>query len=1271
MSFQPTMLCRLYKKIDEYHIECYYIETQNVLTLSELRIIEYCVEPNMTEIQADNILDNYIEVGSYLHMITPYCSNAMSIFKKCNIDGITRIEKTRFIHRNIFSDTMMDPMLETIYDEVITTFQPQGSEESKDSDELDPDVNYNMYASASFTNSNLIGNEDVSNIEEFNKTYQLGFDEHDIQHCNQLYQKLNRSPKAIELFDLSQSNSEHSRHWFFKGKLHKNGVVLPTNLFQMIKSTQKHANQRSVVAFSDNASAIRGFWVNVLQPSNNPEYKEYNHITQQYHLTFTAETHNFSTGVAPFQGAATGIGGRLREQHAIGCGGHTIAGTVGYCVGNIFDGPYRDKNIKTLIEASNGCSDYGNKFGEPIIGGFCRSFGMNIKYNINRDHGLLYHTLHSDHPIEETIEWVKPIMFTGGIGQMDHRHITKGQPRDGDLIIKLGGPAYRIGTERSASSGRYQNTKNHKDDLNAVQRGDPEMENRLHRVIRSCIELGENNPIVSIHDQGAGGTANVTKEIIYPRGGIIFIDNIHLGDPSMTPLEIWISEYQEQDTILVRNCPEKLRLLRNITQRENLPMSIIGVVKNTGRIEVRHQGSKIMDLPLEPILGNDIPAKEYQLGEILIPATELLLPQRSLWEHLQNVFKLPSVGSKRFLTTKVDRSVTGLIAQQQCVGYLETPLSNYSVVAQSYVNLTGGVTAIGEQPIKGLINPGALGRMAVSEMLLNMVFAKITSINDIRCSGNWMFPIKAYGEKDALCDACQAMCDMVKKLGFAFDGGKDSLSMSYTDHQNGTTIKCPRSLVVSGYAPMPDIRRKVTPDFKSPNSDILFLHLSIKQRLGGTALAQSVGQLGNHAPDVENISLLGTTFVNIQRLLEHNKILAGHDRSDGGLLTTICEMAIAGGYGFNLDAPSENPEFWFNEEPGLILEVNPQWTTELVDTLGCIILGTTTQKPQCIITCSRQQIFNESLHDIRDAWESTSWDMELRQCHPQCVQSEKASHRHRHPITYKFDFDRPIISQSRMYKVGIIRDEGSNGDRELAAAFHMSGFQVFDICINDLINKTTTLDSFQGIAFVGGFTYADVFGAANGWHKIIETNSHLKEQFQQFRNRPDTFAMGVCNGCQLMIRMGWVSGYQITKNTSGRFESRFSNVSIESSNSLFLTGMSNSCLGIWVAHAEGQFVRQSSATTIDPPVIHYVDDDGHKTTQYPMNPNGSIDGIAGVSSSCGRFLAMMPHPERCFLNWQLPVSFGAAQIDGFFSPWFFMFKNAYQWCEKINPLPLL
>ncbi|XP_018052547.1 PREDICTED: phosphoribosylformylglycinamidine synthase isoform X3 [Atta colombica] len=1152
-----------------------------------------------------------------------------------------------------------------------------------------------------------------SALEEVNFKLGLAFDDWDLDFYTELFlQKLKRNPTSVECFDLAQSNSEHSRHWFFKGHIILNGKEEKQSLIDMIMDTQNYSNSNNVIKFSDNSSAIEGFKIPVLRPINTYKCSNFHLENIKQHLIFTAETHNFPTGVAPFSGATTGTGGRLRDIQGIGRAGYYIAGTAGYSVGNLcipgYDLPWEEKDniystnlalpLEIIIEASNGASDYGNKFGEPLICGFARSYGATDVAGIKR-------------------EWVKPIMFSGGLGTIDANLTKKIPAKRGMKVAKIGGPVYRIGVGGgSASSMEVQGDNNMELDFDAVQRGDPEMEQKLNRVVRACAEMGNNNPILSIHDQGAGGNGNVLKELVEPAGAVIFTKNFDLGDPSVSTLELWGAEYQESDAILCKS--EDCNLLKKIAAREKCPINFVGIVTGNGKIIVseeedcdiskylnyenknldsRERESKHpVNLELEVILGK-MPRKVFKLHDVSVQKFPMKLPDGlTVLSALDRVLRLPSVASKRYLTNKVDRCVTGLVAQQQCVGPLHTPLADVAVTAISHFSTKGIATSIGEQPIKGLVNDAAGARMTVAEALSNLVFAQISVLQDVKCSGNWMWPAKLPGEGSSLYKACSAMCSLMKELGIAIDGGKDSLSMAARINKN--IVKAPGTLVISCYAPCPDICQVITPDLKAPimgrQGCLLFIDLSYgKSRLGGTALSQVYCQLGNDVPDIEDVQTFKNAFIATQQLIADKKILAGHDISDGGLITCLLEMCFAGISGINVNITHKSDsaiEVLFCEELGWILEVDEKYQDEAVKMLQCYrvpvyLIGKSVglgMNSEVIVKVGNEIVLSTTVIDSMSIWEETSYQLERRQTNVTCAMEEFSRLRERTVPAYRLDFDpvrSPILKDiAERVKVAVIREEGINGDREMAASLLEAGFDVWDVTMQDLLENQITLEVFRGVIFPGGFSYADVCGSAKGWAASFLFHSSLREQLQRFVARENTFSLGVCNGCQLMSILGWIgdedikdgerSGICLDHNLSERFECRWATVRIENSPSIMLKDMQDSVLGVWVAHGEGRFTfREEVLKTLEQNncvAIRYTDDYGNPTERYPMNPNGSVNGIAGICSKNGRHLAMMPHPERCTQMWQWPWK--PAEWNYEVSPWQRLFDNAYTWCQECN-----
>ncbi len=925
------------------------------------------------------------------------------------------------------------------------------------------------------------------------------------------------------------------------------------------------------------------------------------------------------------------------------------------------------------IRASDGASDYGNKFGEPVIAGFTRSFDQKL-------------------PTGERWGWIKKVMFTGGIGQIDESHVEKHEAEKGMLIVQVGGPAYGIGVGGGSASSKLQGENEAELDFNAVQRGDAEMEQKMNRVIRACIEMGDENPIVSVHDQGAGGPANVLKELVETAGGKIELRRIRLGDPTLSVLKTWIAEYQERCGLLVK--PERMAEFESICEREKVNCEALGEVTGDGRFVVHDEkdDSTPVNLNLAKVLGN-MPQKTFTDERVRYVLKPLDLPvDLTLKDALGRVLRNLAVGSKRFLTNKVDRSVTGLIAQQQCCGPLQLTVGDVAVVAQSHYGLTGAATSIGEQPIKMLVDAKAGARMAVGEALTNIVWVKITSLEDIKCSANWMWAPKLPGEGAALYDAACAMRDLMIDLGIAVDGGKDSLSMA--TKVGDEIVKSPRELVISAYAPVPDITKVVTPDIKSPGtSQLILIEIAGKKaRLGGSVLAQVYGQIGNESPDVDDPDVLKGVFNAIQKLIAENLVLAGHDVSDGGLITAILEMVFAGNCGatIHMEASFSPMERFFAEELGVVIECRSSDVSRVLTILDSFnlpstIVGETTVAKKVLVNYNQHQVLESDMPLLREWWEETSYQLERLQMNSRCADEERKNIYDRKGPRHIIPFDPEptpahIIEMSGKPEVAILREEGSNGDREMTSAFHQAGFKPWDVTMTDLISGRINLERFRGLVAVGGFSYADVPESAKGWGAAIRCNDRLKAMFDDFYHRSDTFSLGVCNGCQLFALLGWVPWLGISddkqprfvRNTSGRFESRWVTVKVLESPAMMLKGMADAVLGVWVAHGEGRLYFPDPAMMDEVmarnliPLI-FVDDegrsDGKASESYPFNPNGSPFGITGLCTPDGRHLAMMPHPERAFLKWQWPWM--PADLDKKLtaSPWIRMFQNARTWCD--------
>ncbi|XOU94998.1 MAG: phosphoribosylformylglycinamidine synthase [Candidatus Kerfeldbacteria bacterium] len=1259
---------------------CFYVEIKNgsKLTFTELEKLKWLLSETFEEdyfSQTSNLDDckTVLEIGPRLNFETAWSSSAVSICHSCGLDKVVRLEKSRRfgfsveLNQNEQSDFLSkycDRMTETEYSKPLENFESGAIIEPV---QIVP----------------VMGQGEAA-LTAINKQLGLSMDLQDLQIYLDLFVSfLQRDTNNVEMGQLGNSNSEHSRHGFFTGRFYIDGKKMPHSLMYIIKKPWKVNPGNSNVAFGDDSSAINGKIVRTILPSTPGLVSNFIQVIRTYHPILSVETHNHPTGVEPYQGAATGIGGWLRDILAMRLGGLVIAANAGYCTGNLhilgYDLPWENDGweyppnlaspLDIMIQASNGASDYGNCYGVPVIYGYARTFGIDLPDGYR--------------------SWFKPLMLAGGIGQYDDAHSKVGKPKKDMLVVQVGGPAYRIGVGGGAASSMISGENEAELDFASVQRGNAQMENRLARVIQTFVNLGDDNPVELVVDLGAGGDCNAVPELVNPAGAVIDLRSIPVGDATLSDYEIHCNESQERIVFLIRS--DRFDQVKEICDREDAPCALIGQVTGDGLFILfdKNDGTTPVNLPLDKVLGK-LPRKTFKLETILPTLKPLELPQDlTVASALDLVLRLVSVGSKRFLTTKVDRSVTGLIAQQQCVGPNHITLADCAVVAQSHFDISGIASSIGEQPNKGLISPEAAARLSVSEMLLNISGTKITQLEDIKCSGNWMLAAKEPGEGAWLYKAACAVRDIMIKLGIAIDGGKDSLSMAAkTKGPDGNThiVKAPPELVITGYATVDDITCKVTPDFKKPGSEIIFIDLSGgKDRLGGSALAQVFQQIGDESPDIDDVELLKLSFNVIQELVEKKLIFSLHDKSDGGLIVSLLEMAFAGNVGVDVNLLSNNIiQTLFNEEAGILIECSDY--NKVVKILReydipYLLIGHVGKRGgQVNINHDGGSVLSKPMVELRAIWETTSMELDKLQTNPACVQSEFDLNLTRiAPPPYSVTFtpektSQYIIESNEKPKVAILRERGSNGDKEMASAFFMAGFEVWDVTMHDLLNNKITLDVFQGIAFVGGFSFADVMDAGKGWAGVIKFNDHLMDQFDRFYKRPDTFSFGICNGCQLMALLGWIPHQNIDldnqprfiRNISERFESRFSTIIIEDSPSIMLKGMSGSKLGVWVAHGEGRYHCKSDSITnyiLDNKLapIRFIDNDSNITEIYPDNPNGSPMGIAALCSPDGRHLAMMPHPERVFLPWQwpwMPEEF--SDFDA--SPWLLPFQNAYRWC---------
>jgi phosphoribosylformylglycinamidine synthase len=1286
---------KYYTKCSE-HFYYYLLKTNKTLSNEENNMIINILDNNPNETylcglsNIKNIVLNSVLIGYKMNIISVFNTNFLSILNKLKINSVIRCEKYHIIDKTIYDSDAFDMMVYQLYDKLPDMFVEHTIEELSHH----PHVFH------------------VSDIQKYNNDNNLGFDEMDINNYSEYFNTVaKRKPTNIELFDLSQSNSEHSRHWFFNANIYIDDVKQEDSLFSLIKKPLKENNTDSLVAFSDNSSVIKGGKIKYMGVYDGI----YQTVEEEFNPLLTVETHNFPTGIAPFEGATTGVGGRLRDVYATGRGGLMIAGIAGYAVGNLLLPDYQlnketeyDSNQipgwKILIEASNGASDYGNKIGEPLILGFTRNYGNNVFFCRGRK-------------IERyRYEWFKPIMLSGGIGMVNTRHLYKEKVEKDMLIIRAGGSAFRLGLGGGSASSVNQDENKNLD--NAVQRGNAEMENRLYKFVRTMIERLDKNPMLVVHDQGAGGPANVTREIVDKMGGIVDLNNLNLGDETLSSLEKWVSEFQESITFLINE--NDLEIVERVGNDESVEIEIFGKVNDSGHMKVIDSSKNvtkndvinetektILDFDIEKI--NMLSQKSYRYSSNNVLSNGKVDNDNGLYmyygikrylfsmvcgknytEILKRVFSVLSVGSKRFLVNKVDRSVSGLVVQQQTCGYAQIPVSDYGLTLMSLNDTCGIATSIGEQPIKSLVDVESSIKLSIGEMLTNLMFVKIKNFESIKCSGNWMASPKLGNEGYLFHKAVKCVSEELTKLGIAIDGGKDSLSMTTNINRQGIeeNVKSPLTFVITSYAFVPNVYERVTPDFKKAGNLIMYVNLGNNyNNMGGSALYQAFGELGQGDYDVDLLKVRDV-FKVVQKYLSKNVIYAGHDRSDGGLITTLSEMAFSGNKGFDvritqMDSETISDEdevnVLFNEELGIVLEVCDenygQLFKELKEITPTYMIGNVTEKHKLKMINWRRPVgvtcLDDSMEEFRNYWEKTSFELEKKQTPLSLVKEEKKNIYFRKQIKYRSDgVVTPIINKR---KVGVVREVGSNGEREMAFAFKKVGHEVYDITTNMLLDDPTILNEMDILAFVGGFSYSDVLGSANGWASVLMNDEFILSELNKFRKNNKKYALGICNGFQLLTLLGWFDDIpclyghkvRIVKNDSKRFESRFVNIKIDKkTNNEFLKYNKNDILGVWSAHGEGKIVITENGKIVDGSndlytklvdyaPIKYIDDSTNPTTKYPFNPNGSRGGMASLSSYDNRILGIMPHIERSFLKSQCPFDMLGNKDN--FTPWILMF----------------
>ncbi|KTT52048.1 phosphoribosylformylglycinamidine synthase [Pseudomonas oryzihabitans] len=1131
-------------------------------------------------------------------------------------------------------------------------------------------------------------------LERANLELGLALAEDEIDYLVKSFTALGRNPHDVELMMFAQANSEHCRHKIFNASWDIDGESQEKSLFGMIKNTYEMNRTGVLSAYKDNAAVMEGFTAGRFYP--DAESREYGAHSQPVHILMKVETHNHPTAIAPFPGASTGSGGEIRDEGATGRGSKPKAGLTGFTVSNLnipgfaqpWEQPYgKPERIVTpldiMIEGPLGGAAFNNEFGRPALAGYFRTFEQQVETPRG----------------PEVRGYHKPIMLAGGLGNIRADHVQKGDISVGGKLIVLGGPAMLIGLGGGAASSMSTGASSADLDFASVQRENPEMERRCQEVIDRCWQLGDKNPITFIHDVGAGGLSNAFPELVNDagRGGRFELRNVPNDEPGMSPLEIWCNESQERYVLSVD--AENFETFKAICERERCPFAVVGEATEERQLTVAdsHFGNNAVDMPLEVLLGKPprmhrSVTREAELGDAFDGAG------LDLTESVERVLRHPAVASKSFLITIGDRTITGLVARDQMVGPWQVPVADCAVTATSFDVYTGEAMAMGERTPLALLDAPASGRMAIGETVTNLAAARIEKLGDIKLSANWMAAAGHPGEDARLYETVKAVgMELCPQLGITIPVGKDSMSMKtrWQDGDEDKSVTAPLSLVITGFAPVQDIRRTLTPQLRldKGQTDLILIDLGRGQnRLGGSILAQTHGKLGQAAPDVDQAEDLKAFFAVIQGLNQDGLLLAYHDRSDGGLITTLVEMAFAGhcGLALRLDALAadrdELTRALFAEELGAVIQVPQDFTHEVLAQFSaagledCVaVIGEPVNGYEINIHFNDEHLYRAERRMLQRLWSETSFQIQRLRDNAECAQQEfDALLEEDHPgLSAKLSYDpnedisAPYIKKGVRPQVAILREQGVNGQVEMGAAFDRAGFSAIDVHMSDILSGRIDLANFKGVVACGGFSYGDVLGAGGGWAKSILFNARARDGFQQFFERTDTFTLGVCNGCQMVANLrelvpGSEFWPRFVRNRSEQFEARIAMVQVQDSPSLFLAGMAGSRLPIAIAHGEGfaEYPNQQALVAADVSgtvALRYVDGHSKVTETYPANPNGSPLGITGLSSQDGRVLLMMPHPERCFRAVQ--NSWIPADWQGEDGGWMRLFRNARVWVD--------
>ena len=1207
--------------------------------------------------------------------ISPWSSKATDIVHNCGISKIERLERGIAYYVEGEDASKIEDISPVIHDRMMEYVFTSLNDAEKLFKQADPKP---------LTSVDILGRGREA-LEEANVALGLALSSDEIDYLVNSFTTLGRNPNDVELYMFAQANSEHCRHKVFNADWVIDGVKQPKSLFKMIKNTYENNHNYVLSAYKDNAAVMEGSVAGRFFP--DPNTHKYSFHNEPIQILMKVETHNHPTAISPYPGAATGSGGEIRDEGATGVGSKPKAGMCGFSVSNLripgFEQPWEtnfgkpsriDSALDIMLDGPLGSAGFNNEFGRPNINGYFRTYEEAVDS-------------HNGHEIRG---YHKPIMLAGGLGNIRNEHIQKGEIPVGAKLIVLGGPAMNIGLGGGAASSMTSGQSAEDLDFASVQRDNPEMERRCQEVIDVCWQMGDQNPILFIHDVGAGGLSNALPELVNDgnRGGIFELRDVPNDEKEMSPYELWCNESQERYVLAVS--AEQFETFEKICKRERACFAVVGTATEERRLVLndKHFGNQPIDLPLDVLLGKP-PRMHKDVKSLKAEGKELDLSGVNPKDAAERILRLPCVAEKTFLITIGDRTVTGLVARDQMVGPWQVPVADCGVTAASYDSYFGEAMAMGERTPVALLNYGASARLAVAEAITNIAAVDIGDLDRVKLSANWMAAAGHPGEDAGLYEAVKAVGEeLCPELGITIPVGKDSMSMKTKWEENGQPreVIAPLSLIISSFARVEDIRLTKTPQLRTDLGDTSLIYIDLglgKNRLGASCLAQVYKQLGKETPDVENASQLKGFFDAIQFLNKKNFLIAYHDKSDGGLFTTVAEMAFAGHTGVTINVDNlgiDDLAVLFNEELGAVIQVRTEKVEEILNILSghglanCIYtIGTLNNEDRIIFRRNGQDIINETRTHFRTIWAETTYHMQALRDNPACAKSEfDAKFDDKDPglnVSLTFDVHEdiaaPYIAKGVAPKIAILREQGVNSQNEMAAAFNRAGFECVDVHMSDILGGKVTLKDFQALAACGGFSYGDVLGAGEGWAKSILFNARARDEFQSFFTRNDTLALGVCNGCQMMSNLrDIIPGAELwprfVRNESERFEARFSLVEIQKSPSIFLGDMAGSHMPIAVSHGEGRAEFRDEchlAAVEDSGIIsvRYINNYGQVTTQYPFNPNGAPNGITGLTTKDGRVTIMMPHPERSMRtvanSWH-PDDWGEG------SAWLRAFRNA-------------